>query len=158
MIYNTTNVTEAYKNCKNEQQFKMAWVSLNKRFWKKLWCIETEETVAGFPDVMGIDEDNHIHLFEFKITDKTGRFKFQPTQPAFYRQNRDIPISVVVLNRKQGTLESWIHFKSHYLFDGNLLSVKATATVEAVLGYIHFNNLYDDNEHSNIYITGELKL
>lgn len=145
MIFDTINKAEIFSGCKNEQQFKTAWVHTFSRFYKKMWCIETEETVAGFPDVMTVDSESRIHLFEFKVTDNNGRFKFQPTQPAFYRKNKDIPISIVVLSRKKGKVEKWIHFKPEYLFNGNLLTEKATATVDAVIGYIEFNSLYEDN-------------
>lgn len=143
MRYDTEMKVSRYKNCRNEQDFKRTWANNNKLFWKKIFCIETEETIAGFPDVMLLDMDNRVYFLEFKIADKNGRFKFQSTQPAFYRQNKDLPISVIVLDK---TKESYIHFKPQYLFDGNLLSPKATVLTEQVLSYIKYHNLFDENE------------
>ena len=48
MVYDTINVTEAYKNCKNEQQFKMAWVSLDKRFWKNCGALRQKRLWQDF--------------------------------------------------------------------------------------------------------------
>lgn len=142
MRYATVNKSETFKFCKNEQQFKLKWVNINRRAWKKLWCIETEETVGGFPDVLAVDYSNKLHLFEFKISDKSGRIKFQPTQPAFYRNNKDVPIHIIVLDKKE---DVWVHFKAQYLFDSGLLSDTATISVSSVLEYIQSNNLEEDN-------------
>ena len=43
-----------YNKCKNEQDFKMAWFKRFKRYYADMFCIETEETVGGFPDVMAL--------------------------------------------------------------------------------------------------------
>lgn len=146
MHYYTINSTDIYSKCRNEQQFKTMWVNQNRQYWKKLWCIETEETVQGFPDVMGVDENNKVHFLEFKITDESGKIKFQPTQPAFYKNNKDIPISVIVLIRKKDTPGAWCHFNAQYLFDGNLLSYKATASIDSIMGFINYHNLFRENE------------
>lgn len=145
MRYETKNITNAYDDCRNEQQFKMRWISFNRPFWKKLWCIETEETVAGFPDVLGIDFEGKAHFFEFKISDSKGNIKFQPTQPAFYRMNSDINVSVIALSRKKGFLQFWVHFKPKYLFDGNMLNGKATVNLDSMVNYISYHNLWNDN-------------
>lgn len=144
--YDTVTVTDYFNDCKNEQSFKMKWINANRMFWKHIFSIETEETVKGFPDVMLIDYDNRIHLLEFKITDRYGRFKFQKTQPAFYMKYADIPVSVVVLDRKIGNKPSWVHFKSQFLFEGKLIAPNATVSLENVKGFIKYANLYEENE------------
>ena len=64
------------------------------------FCIETEETVKGFPDVIAISKiDSTTTLFEFKFT-KTGKIKFQPTQPAFYKSHPELRIYVLAYNAK----------------------------------------------------------
>jgi hypothetical protein len=95
-----TDVNEAYAKCQNEQQFKMAWLKRRKNTRYEDFCIETEETVKGFPDVMSIKKlDSTCCFYEFKYT-KTGKIKFQPTQPAFYRAHPDLRICVVAYNAK----------------------------------------------------------
>ena len=92
--------TEDYSKCRNEQEFKMMYLKENKdKDWYD-FCIETEETVKGFPDVMLIEKQSRVCIFyEFKFT-KTGKIKFQPTQPAFYRAHTDLRICVVAYNAK----------------------------------------------------------
>ena len=85
-----------YKKCKNEQDFKMAWFKRFKRYYADMFCIETEETVGGFPDVMALGYNQMAHFFEFKFT-KTGKIKFQPTQPAFYKAHNTMDITVLAL-------------------------------------------------------------
>lgn len=85
-----------YNKCKNEQDFKMAWFRRFKRYYADMFCIETEETVGGFPDVMALGYNQQAHFFEFKYT-KTGKIKFQPTQPAFYKAHDTMDIEVIAL-------------------------------------------------------------
>lgn len=85
-----------YRKCKNEQDFKMAWFKRFKRYYADMFCIETEETVGGFPDVMALGYNQQAHFFEFKFT-KTGKIKFQPTQPAFYKAHDTMDITVLAL-------------------------------------------------------------
>ena len=85
-----------YNKCKNEQDFKMAWFKRFKRYYADMFCIETEETVGGFPDVMALGYNQQAHFFEFKYT-KTGKIKFQPTQPAFYKAHNTMDIEVLAL-------------------------------------------------------------
>ena len=106
--------TADYSKCKNEQQFKMKWLKINglPNFTK--FCIETEETVKGFPDVLCITKsDDKASFEEFKYT-KTGKIKFQPTQPAFYKKYSTLPIIVVAYNAKTDKVHC---FKTHELFD-----------------------------------------
>lgn len=147
LMFDTMNVLEAgspMAESRSEQEFKKAWISAYGRFWKKVFCIETEETVAGFPDVMCVDRDNRIQLLEFKVSDRSGSIKFQPTQPAFYRMHPDIPVSVVVLYRKP--VSTWIHFDAQFLMKGRLLSPRASVNVKDILDFMHENRLYDVNE------------
>jgi hypothetical protein len=86
----------SYNKCKNEQDFKMTWFKRFKKYYADMFCIETEETVGGFPDVMALGYNQQAHFFEFKFT-KTGKIKFQPTQPAFYKQHNTMDITVLAL-------------------------------------------------------------
>lgn len=103
-----------YEECKTEQAFKYEWIKRHKGDYLKLFCIETEETVKGFPDVLGIREtgvmDKELNVIakvqtpcfmEFKLA-KRGRIKFQPTQPAFYKAHKELDISVVSLAEYYG--------------------------------------------------------
>lgn len=103
-----------YEDCKTEQAFKMEWLRRNKDKFLKVFCIETEETVKGFPDVLGIresvvldDKGAEKHkwqapvFIEFKKA-KNGWIKFQPTQPAFYKANRELEIEVCALCEYKG--------------------------------------------------------
>lgn len=103
-----------YEDCKTEQAFKMLWIKEHRKEFMELFCIETEETVKGFPDVLGIrgtdvmdKEFNFVAkvqtpcFFEFKLA-KRGRIKFQPTQPAFYKAHKELDISVVSLAEYKG--------------------------------------------------------
>lgn len=118
MIYNDS----LFENCKTEQQFKMLWLKEKK---KKLplnvypFCIETEETVKGFPDVMILDcrrNQNVSVFYEFKISDSNGKIKFQPTQPAFYRKYNKMLICVVALDKKNNKVHL---FSTKELFNKN---------------------------------------
>lgn len=103
-----------YEECKTEQAFKYEWIKRHKGDYLKLFCIETEETVKGFPDVLGIREtgvmDKELNVvakvqtpcfMEFKLA-KRGRIKFQPTQPSFYKAHKELDISVVSLAEYYG--------------------------------------------------------
>lgn len=99
--------TEDYAKCQNEQQFKMLWLKRNQKPNTYFFCIETEETVKGFPDVMSVcRETTKSIFFEFKFT-KTGKIKFQPTQPAFYKAHSDMNIWIVAFNRKTGNVHEF---------------------------------------------------
>lgn len=104
----------SYNKCKNEQEFKMAWLKKFKKYYADMFCIETEETVGGFPDVMAIGYNQKAHFFEFKFT-KTGKIKFQPTQPAFYKAHNTMDINVVALWVKDGKAIPYV-FDTHEMF------------------------------------------
>ena len=91
---------EKYAKCTDEQSFKMKYLKENQTNSFYQFCIETEETVKGFPDVIAISKiDSTTTLFEFKFT-KTGKIKFQPTQPAFYKSHPELRIYVLAYNAK----------------------------------------------------------
>ena len=111
-MFTIDNVNDDFVTCENEQQFKRLYcvTRINKGYrgqignTQKIFCIETEETVAGFPDVMELvtisaGSCTQAFFYEFKISDKNGNIKFQPTQPAFFKQNSELPIKVVAYNR-----------------------------------------------------------
>ena len=100
--------SDDYIGCQNEQQFKMKWLKVHELPESTHFCIETEETVKGFPDVMFIDNDTkQVHFIEFKFT-KTGKIKFQPTQPAFYKKYYHLPVKIVAYNAKTNCLHQFI--------------------------------------------------
>lgn len=107
-MFTIDSVNDDFVTCENEQQFKKLYCTsrLKQRgavtVKQKLFCIETEETVAGFPDVMELTTfcgKTTARFFEFKISDKRGNIKFQPTQPSFFKQNYELDIKVVAYNR-----------------------------------------------------------
>lgn len=104
-----------YSKCKNEQEFKMLFLkSAKDRKDFFTFCIETEETVKGFPDVLCINKETGVASFEeFKYT-KTGKIKFQPTQPAFYKKYNDLPIAIVAYDAKTDKVHM---FMTYELFD-----------------------------------------
>ena len=95
-----------FSKCKDEQQFKMLYVNkILKPQFERVFCIETEETVKGFPDVMCLAGKEGVipraFFFEFKYSNAQGKIKFQPTQPAFYKANNEImQIMIVAYNKK----------------------------------------------------------
>lgn len=97
-----------FSDCKDEQQFKMKYIrEVLKSQFSRVFCIETEETVRGFPDVMCLEGSTKPFLLtrasflEFKYSNAQGKIKFQPTQPAFYRANNEVMhIMIVAYNKK----------------------------------------------------------
>lgn len=118
-MYLISNVSDTYAGCENEQQFKKLYcvIELKKQnSGQKIFNIETEETVAGFPDVMEllIDSTIRANFYEFKFSDKRGNIKFQPTQPAFYKMNPEMEICVVAYN----CVSKRVHlFRTNEIFD-----------------------------------------
>lgn len=126
-MYMIDKVTDVYSTCRDEQDFKKFYCTLELKKGRqnfllntvqKIFCIETEETVAGFPDVMEllIDSTIRAHFYEFKFSDKRGNIKFQPTQPAFYKMNPEMEICVVAYN----CVSKRVHlFSTNEIFDKN---------------------------------------
>lgn len=114
-MYMISNVSNDFVKCRDEQAFKKLYCSLRLRHKEcenqKIFCIETEETVAGFPDVMELFTSSScamaVHFYEFKASDRYGVIEFQPTQPAFYRSNEDLKVQVVAYNRKSQRVHSF---------------------------------------------------
>ena len=114
------------KDFKNEQQFKMAFLKLKSKDLTCI-CIETEETIKGFPDVMVIDEQNIVYFEEYKYT-KTGTIKFQSTQPAFYKKYKKFVIFIVAFNAKSNKVH---YFPVEELFTkGSPYKLSDVATVD----------------------------
>ena len=107
---------------KNEQKFKMKYIkTILQTQCDEVFCIETEETVKGFPDVMclmGREEACPVAFFyEFKFSNAQGKIKFQPSQPAFYKaHNSNMKIMVVAYNRRTNRVSE---FTASCLFNKN---------------------------------------
>lgn len=114
-----------YTRCRDEQQFKMEFLRnakkqllLERKSNVHLFCIETEETVLGFPDVMEVEcsFSNVCRFYEFKFSNENGIIHFQPAQPAFYRMYPDMEVTVIAYNKKSGKVHA---FPVCELFDDN---------------------------------------
>ena len=111
-----------FSDCKNEQQFKMKYIrEVLKPQFERVFCIETEETVRGFPDVMCLAGNavpfrlTHAFFLEFKYSNTQGKIKFQPTQPSFYRANDEVMhIMIVAYNKKTNKVHE---FMASHLFN-----------------------------------------
>lgn len=120
-MYVIGKATDTYLTCRDEQEFKKLYcvAEIKKKYEntvQKIFNIETEETVAGFPDVMEllIDSTIRAHFYEFKFSDRRGNIKFQPTQPAFYKMNPEMEICVVAYN----CVSNRVHlFRTKEIFD-----------------------------------------
>lgn len=88
---------------KNEQDFKRAWIEyLHKTEPCTVFEVENEEKEPGFPDVLCINrQTGRATFYEIKLARKSGLFKFEPTQPLFYKQHPELDISVVVFDCEQ---------------------------------------------------------
>ena len=109
--------TADFTKCKNEQEFKMLFIKSapNKKDFH-MFCIETEETVKGFPDVLCIHKETDLASFEEIKYTKTGKIKFQPTQPAVYKKYNDLSIIIIAYNAKTDKVHT---FMTYELFDKN---------------------------------------
>lgn len=123
-MYTISNVSEDFVKCRDEQAFKKLYCYLRLRQKdsksQRIFFIETEETVAGFPDVMELLTGGVfpivLHLYEFKISDRYGIIEFQPSQPAFYKSNEGLKVQVVAYNRKSHRVHL---FSASEIFDKN---------------------------------------
>jgi hypothetical protein len=88
---------------KNEQEFKTAWMNyLRKQNFCEVFEIENEEKEPGFPDLLCVDlSTSHTMFFETKVAEKGGKFKFEPTQPRFYKAHPLLRIQVVIWDAEQ---------------------------------------------------------
>lgn len=108
MIFDGTE----FSKTKDEQTFKRAYINKYKSTDKenKIFCIETEETVLGFPDVMQVWKRNSgisCRFYEFKYSDSKGRIKFRPSQPAFYKENSFMDVEVIAFNCKTNKVHAF---------------------------------------------------
>jgi hypothetical protein len=136
-MFTETSELDIFKDCKSEQEFKMKFIksTLHKPY-TKVFCIETEETVKGFPDVMQLVKDSNgkftnCFFYEFKFT-KTGKIKFQPTQISFFRQNKDMEIDVVAYDKAR---EATFIFPVGLLFEEGVYKVNERAEVDLRRAY-----------------------
>lgn len=118
---------EEFAKCKDEQSFKMKWLREHQTDTVYRFCIETEETVKGFPDVMEINKsDLTTTLLEFKFT-KNGKIKFQPTQPAFYKSHPELRMYVLAYN----ALSKQLHlFEASLIFHTGVYQMNEKAEVD----------------------------
>lgn len=88
---------------RNEQEFKNAWMDyLRKPGYVEVFEIENEEKEPGFPDVLCIDlVTSHSMFFEIKVAQRGGVFKFEPSQPRFYKLHPMLRIQVVVWDAQE---------------------------------------------------------
>ena len=86
---------------KNEAEFKKYFIGALRNAGGTPFCIESEETEPGFPDVLEI-RGGRANLYEMKITDRHGVFKMQKTQPRFYKTYQNLQIYVVVWDNAMG--------------------------------------------------------
>lgn len=118
---------KSYNECKNENQFKRYWIANNKSRYLYVFCIETEETASGFPDVLTLGLDNATRFYEFKFT-QTNKIRFQPTQPAFYKMYPKMNIKVVAYSTLLGM---YVMFPVEHLFTAESeLSIDRLGTVD----------------------------
>lgn len=121
-MYKISSINNDYTICNSEQHFKKLYCvnEIKKQNdMQKIFCIETEETVAGFPDVMetmtiSARSYTQVNFYEFKFSSKNGVIKFQPTQPAFYKKNSELNIKVVAYNNQSKRVHV---FSTNELFD-----------------------------------------
>ena len=81
----------------DEQDFKrwcMGYVCTDKS--DTIFEVENEEKAPGFPDLLKIDYLGRAFFYEIKFARKGGRFKFESTQPRFYKLHPNLNIQVIV--------------------------------------------------------------
>ncbi len=87
----------------NEQAFKRAWMHyLSCQAPCDVFEVENEEKEPGFPDLLCVTHGgSYAQFFEIKVARKGGIFKFENTQPLFYKQHPFMRIMVVVWDAEQ---------------------------------------------------------
>lgn len=93
----SVNKMQIHTEFKNEQDFKswcMGYVCSDKS--DTVFEIENEEKEPGFPDLLKVDFMGRAFFFEIKVARKGGRFKFESTQPRFYKIHPMLNIMVLV--------------------------------------------------------------
>lgn len=82
---------------RDEQDFKtwcMGYLKQDKS--DVVFEIENEEKEPGFPDLLRVDFMGRAFFYEIKVARKGGRFKFESTQPRFYKLHPNLNIQVIV--------------------------------------------------------------
>ncbi len=124
-MYVIGNMSDDFIKCVDEQAFKKLYCAKYLRHnctgtTQKIFCIETEETIAGFPDVMELMTSKGgvttVQFYEFKASDRYGNIEFQKTQPPFYKSNKELDIHVIAYNRKSQRVHL---FSASEIFDKN---------------------------------------
>ena len=117
---------------KDEQDFKRAWMThLHTMESCDVFEIENEEKEPGFPDLLCINNATQIAKFyEIKVARKGGKFKFEPTQPRFYKTHPALHIWVVVWDAEEKTV---------YLIDGDKAAAAALEKGRATPKGIYLN-------------------
>lgn len=102
---------------KQESEFKAETIKrwLDIGHFDRVFCIESDETVPGFPDCLCHDDDG-FHLYEFKSSDERGDIKFKKTQPRFYLQNKCIDVAIIAFDNRNGKTHV---FPASDLFDAS---------------------------------------
>ena len=93
-----------------ENKLKQDVIKARERHDPRLvhFCIETEETEPGFPDVLSILGRTYVFI-EFKVSDDQGYLTFTRAQPLFYRRNNTARIVIMawdVPNRRLLTIDA----------------------------------------------------
>jgi hypothetical protein len=117
---------------KDEQDFKRAWMTHLQTIEScDVFEIENEEKEPGFPDLLCINNATQIAKFyEIKVARKGGKFKFEPTQPRFYKTHPALHIYVVVWDAEEKTV---------YLIDGDKAAAVALEKGKATPKGIYLN-------------------
>ena len=116
----------------DEQAFKRAWMHyLECQAPCDVFEIENEEKEPGFPDLLCVTHGgSYAQFFETKVARKGGIFKFEKTQPLFYRQHPFMRIMVVVWDAEQ---------KKIYTFGSQVAAKAALEKGRATLEGIYLN-------------------
>jgi hypothetical protein len=72
------------------------WESINDGW--HYFCVESPDTMRGFPDVLAISDRGRYQLYELKVSDNKGFIKFERTQPLFYKKHGGLHALVVAWN------------------------------------------------------------
>lgn len=81
----------------DEQDFKRWCIGfVRQNTTDTVFEVENEEKAPGFPDLLKVDYLGRAFFYEIKFARKGGRFKFESTQPRFYKLHPNLNIQVIV--------------------------------------------------------------
>ena len=87
-----------------EQKLKRDFIKALASKRVHFFCIETAETVPGFPDVLEIGPYGY-YLYELKVSDNKGVITFTRAQPLFYKKYaKDLKILICAWNVPRQTM------------------------------------------------------